>query len=60
MVGKQRLDNSKEYDVPFVDHVDDRIHDLAEAYIRRLPHVPYQGIGLNCAISVPNEDPLHG
>ena len=58
LVNQQRLDISKEYNVPFVDHVDDSIHDLAEACIKRLPHVPYQNIGLNCAISVPNEDPL--
>ena len=32
-------------------------HALVAAYLRRLPHVPYRGLGLNCQVSVLQDDP---
>lgn len=28
-----------------------RVHQLADAYLRKPPHVPYRGLGLNCQVS---------
>lgn len=58
LVDQQRLDISKEYNIPFEDHADDTIHGLAAAYVRTLPNVPYRDIGLNCVVSIENGDPL--
>ena len=58
LVDQQRLDISKEYSIQFENHDDGEIHGLAASYVRMLKHVPYQSIGLNCVVSVANEDPL--
>lgn len=58
LVDQGRLDISKEYDVPFSDYVDGKIHHLAASYVKLLPHVSYQDIGLNCVVSIANKDPL--
>ena len=34
-----------------------RVHPLVVAYLRRLPHVPYRSLGLNCQVSTPQLDP---
>ena len=58
IVDQQRLDISKEYNVPFTDEQEDEIHCLAASYVKKLPHVSYQAIGLNCVVSIENEEPL--
>ena len=57
-VDQQRLEISKEYDVLLEDHADSDIHRLAVEYVKILPYVPYQHIGLNCVVSFKNEDSL--
>lgn len=57
-VDPQRLEISIEYNTRFVDEDEKEIHDLAVSYVRKLPHVPYQAIGLNCLLSIENEKPL--
>ena len=58
MVDQQTLEINQECDIPFKDRVNDKIHDLAKSYVEILPHVPYKSIGLNCIVSIANEDPL--
>lgn len=58
MVDQQTLEISQECDVLFKDHGDNKIHDLATSYVKILPHVPYKSIGLNCIVSIANENPL--
>ena len=58
VVDQQRLDISKECDAPFGGHMDDELHRCAASYIKILPHVPYQSIGLNCVVSIADENPL--
>lgn len=33
------------------------VYDLAKAYLKKLPHVPYRSLGLNCVVSVKQVDP---
>ena len=33
------------------------VHDIARAYLSKLPHVPYRDLGLNCQVSVRKERP---
>ena len=35
------------------------VHGVAERYVRRLPHVPYKAVGLNCQLSMVKGDPSH-
>ncbi len=58
LVDQQILDISKNYNVPFTDEHEDEIHRLAASYIKKLPHVSYQAIGLNCVVSIENNEPL--
>ncbi len=39
----------------FADHYS--IHDLATAYLDKLPHVPYRSLGLNCQMSMLEANP---
>ena len=34
-----------------------RVHRLVIAYLRKLPHVPYRSLGLNCQVSKPQANP---
>ena len=34
-----------------------RVHQLAVAYLRQLPYVPYRSLGLNCQVAAPQADP---
>ena len=34
-----------------------RIHALVNAYLEKLPHVPYRDLGLNCQVSTLQPDP---
>ena len=34
-----------------------RVHPLVIAYLRKLPHVPYRSLGLNCQVSKPQANP---
>ena len=34
-----------------------RVHRLVNAYLDKLPHVPYRSLGLNCNVSVPLNNP---
>lgn len=58
LIDQERLDISKEYDTQFGDCTDDQVHTLAESYVKLLPHVPYQDIGLNCVVSIVDKNPL--
>lgn len=33
------------------------VHQLAVEYLRKLPHVPYRSLGLNCQVSTPLSNP---
>ncbi len=33
-----------------------RVHDIASAWLRALPHVPYRSLGLNWSVSTPRPD----
>ncbi|MCY4509271.1 MAG: hypothetical protein OXG35_20270 [Acidobacteria bacterium] len=33
------------------------VHGLVDAYLEKLPHVPYRGLGLNWQVTVPQADP---
>lgn len=58
IVDQQRLDIGKDYDMPFHDPVDDEMHRRVASYVKVLPHVPYKDVGLNCVVSIANDDPL--
>lgn len=58
LVDQQRLEISRELDVALHEYADSQIHDLAVSYVKKLPHVPYRSLGLNCTVSVMREDPL--
>lgn len=34
-----------------------RVHKAVNAYLMKLPHVPYRSLGLNCQVSMRQEDP---
>ena len=58
MADQERLDISKEYNMPFTDEQEDRTHHLAASYVQKIPHVPYRAIGLNCVVSIEKREPL--
>lgn len=43
---------------PLQDPCDDRIHKIAQKYVRTLPHTPYKSLGLNCLASIERNKPL--
>ena len=58
VVDQQRLEISREHDIPFRKHTQNQIYDLAVSYVKKLPHIPYRGLGLNYVVSIMHEDPL--
>ena len=34
-----------------------RVYGLVAAYLEKLPHVPYRSLGLNCVVSIKQDDP---
>lgn len=34
-----------------------QVHELAEKYVKKLPHVPYGAVGMNCRVSTAESDP---
>lgn len=54
-VEQSRLTVTERCGPTFGDHY--KSHDLVNAYLRALPHVPYRGLGLNCRLSVSRPDP---
>ena len=36
---------------------DYRVYGLVAAYLEKLPHVPYRSLGLNCVVSIKQDDP---
>lgn len=57
-VDQQRLDISKDHNIKFEDHSDDEIYQCAKSYVKVIPHVPYQSLGINYTVSVVREKPL--
>ncbi len=58
-VNQQRVNIVNEYDEVFKQCSNDEVHTLAAEFVRTYGDVSYQAIGLNCVISLPNNDPLH-
>ena len=48
-------ESTKEYESPFRD--DYLVYELVKAYLAILPHVPYKSLGLNCVVSIKQDDP---
>lgn len=46
---------TKEYESPFRD--DYLVYELVKAYLAILPHVPYRSLGLNCVVSIKQDEP---
>ena len=46
---------TKKCDSPFRD--DYLVYGLVNAYLAELPHVPYRSLGLNCVVSIKQDDP---
>ena len=34
-----------------------RVREIAQSYLKKLPHVPYRSLGLNCRVFAPQSDP---
>ena len=54
-VDQSRLTVTEDCGPAFRDHYES--HALVTAYLERLPHVPYRGLGLNCQVSTLRDDP---
>ena len=54
-VDQSRLTVTENSGPAFADHYES--HALVTAYLERLPHVPYRGLGLNCQVSTLQDDP---
>lgn len=54
-VDESRLTVTEECGPAFGDAY--RVHGLVDAYLGKLPHVPYRGLGLNCQVTVSQSDP---
>ena len=48
-------ESTKEYESPFRD--DYLVYELVKAYLAILPHVPYRSLGLNCVVSIKQDNP---
>ena len=55
-VDQSRLTVTENCGPAFRDHYES--HGLVLAYLEKLPHVPYRGLGLNCQVSTLQPDPL--
>ena len=55
-VDQSRLTVTENCGPAFRDHYES--HGLVIAYLEKLPHVPYRGLGLNCQVSTLQPDPL--
>ena len=54
-VDQSRLTVTEKCGPAFRDHYES--HALLTAYLDKLPHVPYRGLGLNCEVSALQDDP---
>ena len=54
-VDQSRLTVTENCGPAFGDHYDS--HDLVNAYLNKLPHVPYRVLGLNCRVPTLQSDP---
>ena len=55
IVEQSKLTVNEVCESPFRD--DYRVYELVKAYLSKLPQVPYRSLGLNCAVSMRQEDP---
>ena len=58
-VNQQRAIIGNEYDEPLRECLNDEVHGLAAEFIKVHNDVAYRAVGLNCAIVLPHNDPLH-
>ena len=54
-VDQSRLTVTESCGPAFREHYES--HALVTSYLERLPHVPYRGLGLNCQVSILQDDP---
>ncbi len=55
VVDQSNLAATETCESPFRD--DYRVYGLVRAYLSKLPHVPYRSLGLNCVVSLKQEQP---
>ena len=56
MLDQSRLTINEEALTPFKEKY--LVHEMAQRYLRKLPHTPYRSLGLNCVASVKIESPV--
>ena len=57
IVEQSKLTVSEKPESSFQDEY--QVHQLANRYLEKLPHVPYRSLGLNCLVSMNCLDPQH-
>ena len=57
-VNQQRANIGNEYNESFKECLNDEVHAFAAKFVETYSTVSYRAIGLNCAISLPHNDPL--